>query len=366
MGLKDDMTAPRTAARPVAETDWLHTGSTLLNLALSGRPDGGFAKRKYFWIVGDSSSGKTFLTLTCLAEASINPEFDGYDFIFDNAEDGALMNMRKYFGRRMAERLQPPDEDDGVPVYSEIIEDFYFHLDDRFTAVEKGKGNPFIYVLDSMDALSSNYEGKKFQEKKRERRGGAKAKGDYGDGKAKMNSTYIRSIVGRLRKTGSILIVLSQTRDNIDAGMFEEQQTHAGGRALKFYATAQLWSSVGKRLKKEVKEQKRQVGIVCRVAVKKNRLTGKEWTVEFPIYHSAGIDDVGGCIDFLVKEKHWPRNSSGTIDGTKDIDECKGRREALVRWIEENDMEDDLQEIVADVWRNIEAATRVERKSKYD
>ena len=41
--------------------DFLSTGSTLLNLACTGKPYRGFAKGKYYFIVGDSSSGKTFL-----------------------------------------------------------------------------------------------------------------------------------------------------------------------------------------------------------------------------------------------------------------------------------------------------------------
>ena len=55
--------------------DFVSTGSTLLNLACTGFPDRGFAKGYYYFIVGDSESGKTWLALTCLAEASINKNF---------------------------------------------------------------------------------------------------------------------------------------------------------------------------------------------------------------------------------------------------------------------------------------------------
>ena len=40
--------------------DFVSTGSTLLNLASTGKIDNGFAKGKYYYIVGDSASGKTF------------------------------------------------------------------------------------------------------------------------------------------------------------------------------------------------------------------------------------------------------------------------------------------------------------------
>ena len=76
--------------------DFLSTGSTLLNLACTGFPNRGFVKGRYYFIVGDSTSGKTWLSLTCLAEASINPNFKDYRFIYDNAEDGALMDITRF------------------------------------------------------------------------------------------------------------------------------------------------------------------------------------------------------------------------------------------------------------------------------
>lgn len=344
---------------PIPDTDLLKTGSTVLDLAISGRRAGGFAKGKYFWIVGDSSSGKTFLTLTCLAEASIDPNFADYRFIYDNGEDGALMDMTHFFGHGMAERLEAPATADGEPVYSDTIEDFYYHLDDAFN-----EGRPFVYVLDSMDALDSTYSAKKFDEAKTASRKGTKAKGDYGDGKAKINSTRIRHVVRQLRATGSILIVLSQTRDKLDASMFEEQQTHAGGRALKFYATVQLWSSVGKRIKKTVNDREVVVGVTCRVKTKKNRLTGRERMVEFPIYYATGIDDIGGMIDFLTTWKVWPK-TGGRVDATKHFDDVKLRRADLITWVEENDARTELEDICEAAWAGIEAKLTTERKSKY-
>lgn len=350
----------------IPDADLLKTGSTVLDLAISGRRAGGFSKGKYFWVVGDSSSGKTFLTLTCLAEASLNKNFDKYRFIFDNAEDGALMDPVKYFGPRMAKRLEPPAVEDGVPVFSRTIEQFYHHLDDATHAANAAGGRPFIYVLDSMDSLDSKYAAAKFQEQKKAARGGKEAKGDYGDGKAKINSTSIRRVIGDLRATGSILIILSQTRDDIVAGIFDEPQTHAGGHALKFYATVQLWSSVGSKIRKKVNDREVVVGVHCRVKIKKNRLTGKERTVEFPIYYDTGIDDIGGMVDWLTYWGIWPVNKQGFIDAGAAWDGIQKRREDLIEWIEEKDMRADLEDVVADGWAAVEKKLLVRRKSKYE
>lgn len=344
----------------------LSTGSTLVNLAISGDPHGGIPAGKYVFFVGDSASGKTFLALTCFAEAQLSKHFSSYRMIFDNVEDGALMDIRRYFGAAVADRLEPPaKDDDGEPLPSTTIEDFYFNIDDALQKAAKS-GVPFIYVLDSMDSLSSDYEGKKFLEAKTASRKGKDAKGSYGDGKAKTNSTYLRRVVAGLRDTGSILIIICQTRDNIDAGLFEPSKTRSGGHALQFYAAVELWTGIRKRLKRTVHDKERQVGIVASVAVKKNRITGKEWQVTVPLYWSHGIDDVGGCVDYLAEEKHWPVSKEGKINGSGDFKGCEGNREKVVRFIEENGMEDDLRDLVAEVWAGVEQACRVKRKPRYE
>ncbi len=366
----------------VARKDWLSSGSTLLNLALSGTTYGAFAKGKYFWVVGDSSSGKTFLTLTAFAEASINPEFDNYDLIFDNAEDGALMNIEKFYGKKLANRLQPPRSRNGVPVYSRTIEQFYYTLHDRLTLVESGKAQPFLYLLDSMDALSSKAEMEKFNKKANAAVSGAVVAGDYGDGKAIVNSRNIRTLTGRLRDTKCMAIILGQTRDKLNAGLFDpDKQTVAGGRALKFYASWQIWLSVGRELHKEVNGNKREIGIISHLKIRKNRLTGKNWNVDVPIYWSTGIDEVGSMVDFLIDEKHWNSGQSDqpvskNPDDKKKPDRKSGKiiapefnfegpRIKLIRHIEDNNLELDLRTTVAEVFQEIEDACVVHRKPRY-
>ena len=338
----------------------LSSGSTLMNMACSGHPDWAMVTGKYYWMAGSSSSGKTFLTLTFMAEASINPAFDGYDLIYDNVEDGAMMDFERYFGPKAAARIQPPKPG---PVFSRYVADFYHNLDDRIAAARKKNGRPFIYLLDSMDSLDAESTTKKFRAAKKPKADGTAAAGDYGMEKAKMNSERLRVACADLRDTNSILIILSQVRENINGGMFEPDEITAGGRALKFYATWQLWSSVARTLTKTINGQDRQTGIVSRVKVKKNRLSGKEWSVEIPLYWSHGLDDVGGCVDFLIKEKCWKKNDDGIVFATDLGLECK--RGELIDKIEHGRLYNDLKEAVVRVWADIEAQSQVHRQSKY-
>jgi RecA/RadA recombinase len=345
----------------VAADNLLSTGSTLLNLACTGHWQGGFAKGMYFLLVGDSRSGKTFVSRTCLAEAARNPNFSDYRFIFDDVEGGALMDVERFFGKKMAERLEPPAKnEDGSPHYSETIEDFYFNLDDAL-----GHGSPCIYILDSTDALSSNAEVKKFAEKKKASRKGTETSGDYGDGKARVNSRMIRSVLAKLRDTGSILIVINQTRANVGASMFEPQKIRSGGNALTFYATVEAWLSCGPPIKKTKFEKERVVGLQSRIAIKKNRFTGKTRTVSVPINTEFGIDDIKGCIEYLLSESKasgWKKTGQkiNTV-GFGVLTEAK-----LIEKVQEEGLEEKLSAIVGKTWTKIEEACAEERKPRYE
>lgn len=343
----------------VPSKDLLSTGSTLVNLACSGRVAGAYAKGSYVFFVGDSESGKTFLALTCFAEANRNRNFADYRLIYDNVEDGALMDWAAYFGPTAAERIEAPSMKADAPVYSETVEDFYYHIDDAHKA-----GRPFIYVLDSMDALVPRSELEKFKKQKAASRNNKEEAGDYGTAKAKLNSHHLRLVLPKLKAMGSILIIISQTRDSLATFGFGEKKTRAGGKALKFYATLEIWTSVRDTLRKTVGGKPRAYGITTQVDIKKNRLQGKKRRVFVPILHDYGIDDVGSCVDYLLDEGHW-KETSGKIHAPEFSEEQLSRTK-LIRKIEDEESERELRKIVADKWNSIEAELKTNRKARYE
>ena len=347
-------------AKPaLSKENAISTGSTLLNLACTDHPAYGFRKGGYYYLVGDSTSGKTWLSLSCFAEAASNPAFKDYRFIFDDVEGGALMNVEHYFGKEVARRMTLPAVVDGIPVCSDTVEDFYYNITDALKV-----GKPFIYVLDSQDALDSHAAGEKFEKRKEAHRKGVDSAGSYGDGKAKIHSENIRHVLSGLRKTGSILIIIGQTRDNL--GMGFEQKTRAGGRALRFYANLEIWTSLALKIKKSVRGKDRTIGVNCQAEVKKNRVTGKvgkDRIVKIPIYYDYGIDDIGSCVDYLVAEKHWKKNGQRI-----EADELlfTGLRTKLIQYIEEEGLEHQVRKITGKLWRTIEEECHLPRKKRYE
>ncbi|RLF30292.1 MAG: hypothetical protein DRN14_00100 [Thermoplasmata archaeon] len=346
-------------AMEVSRRNLLSSGSTLLNLACSNNPFGAFLKGKYYFLVGDSTSGKTFLAMTCFAEALISSQFKNYRLIYDNVEDGCLLDLEKLFNAEVRDRVEPPEMGEDGPVYSYLVEEFYYHVDD---AIERAKkdGRPFVYVLDSMDSLTSESETDKFEQHKDAHRKGKDTPGSYGDGKAKRNSEGLRKVLKGLRDTGSILIIISQTRDNIGFGF--EKKTRSGGHALKFYATVEIWSSLAGAIKKTVKGRDRQIGIHVKLKVKKNRITGESHEVQTDIYPSYGIDDIGSCIDYLVAEKWWMKKKS-LIEAPEF--EVTLTRQKLIAHIEENGLSRKLQRVVGECWNDVREACDIHRQGRY-
>lgn len=359
----------KRAIEPPDFAGGLSTGSTLLNLACTGRPGVGFVPGGLYLFVGDSNSGKTFFSLASMAEAAYSKRYDDYQLIYDGGEYGAQMNLAEFFGPKMAARIRPPGWVEGVPTPSHFVEDFYFALDDAM------RRSPVIYVLDSMDVLSSNEEEKKYLELKKAHARGVEAKGSYGDGKAKKNSQFVRQLVPKIERTKSIVIIIAQTRDNVGAGPFSfDDQTRSGGHALTFYAQVELWSSIKKQLTKDVKltgghadAKRRHIGNLCEISIERSRYTGRKAKVTVPIYHRTGIDEIGSCVDYLIEEGFWKKADKGGVVEAPEF-QFKGTVEKLVRKIddpEHPELERQLRCLVAQVWSEITEASGVERRRRY-
>lgn len=343
----------------IPSIDFLNSGSTMLNLACTGNPYRCFAKGRYYFFVGDSGSGKTMLCLTCFAEACINEHFNDYRLIYDNVEDGALMDLAHFFGEQVEERLEPPQGTIDSPVFSKTIEDFYFSIDDALAG-----DRPFIYVLDSMDALDSIADQEKFKKQKKARRSNNKKEaGSFQMSKAKYNSTHMNAVVAGLRDTGSILIIICQTRANVGFGF--ETKTRAGGESLKFYSALEIWTKTVGKIYKTVRGNKQQIGIQCNCKLKKNRINGRERQIDIPLFHSTDvvIDDTGSCIDYLLKYKHWKKSGSSIV--AKEFNQ-KMMYEKLIEYIEGSDARiDKLRRVTHKLWSNVEKASQVTRKKRY-
>jgi len=166
----------------------------------------------------------------------------------------------------------------------------------------------------------------------------------------------------KIKDTGSIVVIVSQTRDDINPRTFSTK-TRSGGKALKFYASHEYWLAVGGTWEKEVRKKKRKIGMFTEAKVSKNSITGKQRQVRFPLSYSYGVDDIRANIDFLIEEGHWKGTKEKVTARDMDFD---GTKNELVDKVEVEELEDDLAELVEEVWHEIEEAMLTDRKKRYE
>ena len=341
----------------------IQSGSTLLNLACTDRPEGAFALGRMVTLPGGSASGKTMLMFTMLAECSCDQNFDKYEFIYDDGEetiDG--FDVGNLFGEKLVKRISAPITlDNGSPLYSETIQDFKANI-----LTKVNEGIPFIYILDSLDSLTTNEELEKEYKQALAR---AKSpedvkelKGSFKTEKAKAVGETLRMINNKLKHTKSVLFIVQQERANIGV-IFGSKKTTSGGNAPIYYSTHQVWLNKKSTIYKEVKGQKRAIGNKVVAKVTKNKITGKLRNIEFDVYYSYGIDDIASCVDFLLSAGHW-KKSGQTIKAVElDIEATKSN---LIEKIENGGLQKALQKITGEVWNEIEESVRPKRKRKYE
>jgi len=338
------------------------SGSTLLNCACSDNPLGAFALGKIVTLPGESVSGKTMLALTMMAECAADPRFDEYDLTYDDGEESLTMDIGYLFGTELERRLKAPAWDDEAdePVYSNTIQDVKSYVLKRCK-----EDKPFIYILDSLDALTSDEEldkeYKKVIAKATSDEAVKELKGSYKTEKAKHIGETLRMINGSLKHTKSAIFIVQQIREKIGTS-FGKQTTTSGGRAPFFYSTHQIWFNKIATHKRTVNKIERKTGVKVNAEVTKNKVTGKIRDVTFDIYYDYGIDDVSSCVDFLVQAKHWGKDKETIL--AHDLD-MKAGRPGLIQKIEKEQAEGELQKITGQVWNEIEETIRLGRSRSF-
>ena len=343
---------------------WLPSGSVVLNIRCSGKWDGAYRQGRFINVIGDSHSGKTILVMTGLAHMSIMPKFDHFRLIYDDAEEADSFDHEKMFGIKFAKRIEPPsiDENTRDPVYSETIENFFDNVSDACEL-----GIPFVYVLDSFDSIDADAEVKKEDTNRAHRKAGnySKIKGSFQATKQKKASQMFRQLKTKLKKVGGVVIIISQTRDNLTAGSFEKKY-RAGGKALKFYSSIEMWLAYIGAITKTIDGIKYTNGTDTLAKISKNKFTGQKSECEFPIYPSYGIDDVSACIDFLIHIKYWYKPTKGTKIKAPEFDH-NGTKKNLITKIEKNrkKLEKKLYKLTEKAIKELNKKLVLDRKPKF-
>lgn len=327
----------------------LSLGNTMFNLAVSGKVDVGTGPGRYIWFSGSSSSGKSWLTLAVLAEAARNSAYDNHQLVFFDQERGATFDLAKFFGKKAASRIQMLNVGSLEALY------------DKLTALMKE--GPLVAVLDSFDALTDEAALDKIEEDAKAREANKETAGSYQMAHARIHSSRLRVLVNELADTGSSFIAISQERDAVGATMYEPKTKVSGGRALKYWSSIQVVTSLAGKIEKEIQGKKRLLGHKVRIKVEKNRINGKARDVVLSFVPGFGIDEIGSMLDWLTEEKYLVV-SGGRIKSP--WYEAAYYREELIKRIEDDNREGELRQFLQESWDDLESKLTITRKARYE
>ena len=279
----------------VQEIESTSTGSIGLDIALG---IGGLPKGRVVEIYGPESSGKTTLTLHCIAEE----QKKGGVCAFVDAEHALDPSYAKKLGVNLDELLisQPDTGEQALEITDTLI---------RSGAVS-------MVVVDSVAALTPR----------------AEIEGDMGDhqvgAQARLMSQAMRKLTGSISKSNCMVIFINQIRMKIGV-MFGSPETTSGGNALKFYASVRLdIRRIG-----ALKDKDEIVGNATRVKVVKNKVAPPFKQVEFDIMYGEDISKMGELVDLGVKVGLVEKSGSWYSYGDERIGQ--GRENAKI-FLQEN------------------------------
>ena len=257
---------------PTDIKEFISTGSTMLDLAISNRPDGGIAVGRITELNGLESSGKSLVGAHLLSET----QKKGGVAVYIDTETAVSEEFLGVIG---------VDINNMLYLHLETVEDIFEAIEEIVTKVRESDKDRLVTILvDSLAAASTKVElNADFD------------KDGWATSKAIVISKAMRKFTQMIGRQRVALVFTNQLRVKLGA-MFGDPYTTSGGKALPFHASTRI------RLKNkgQIKDNKKNViGMTILAQVIKNRLGPPLRKAEFPLYFESGVDDEGSWLQVL-------------------------------------------------------------------
>ncbi len=289
----------------------ISTGSLSLDIALG---IGGLPRGRIVEIYGPESSGKTTLSLHCIAEGQKN----GGNVAFIDVEHALDPTYAEALGVDIDSLLvsQPDTGEDALEIAEALI---------RSGAID-------VIVVDSVAALVPKSE----------------IEGEMGDSHvglhARLMSQALRKLAGAINKSNCVAIFINQLREKVGV-IYGNPEVTTGGRALKFYSSVRI----DVRRIETLKIGGEMVGNRTRAKVVKNKIAPPFKEAEFDIMYGKGISRIGELVDLSVQADVIQKAGAWFSYNGERLGQG---RENVKEFLKNN--EEMAQKIEKDLWNNID------------
>ena len=257
----------------VEVVDWLSTGSSMLDLAISNRPHGGMPVGRIVEIIGLEGTGKSLLAAHILASV----QRKGGIAIFIDVESAVSRGFLMAIG---------VDESKMLYVQLETIEDVLEAVESIIVRVRASNKDKLVaIVVDSVAGAATRSEID-----------GDFDKEGWNTDKAIVLSQGMRKLTNMISKQHILLVLTNQLRMKLGV-TFGNKYTTSGGLGIRFH------SSVRIELKRvdDIVEKNVAVGLKVRATAIKNRVGPPKRSAEFNIFFDRGIDDYSSWLEVMVE-----------------------------------------------------------------
>jgi recombination protein RecA len=261
---------------PSTITDWVSTGNTMLDLAVSNRPHGGLPVGRITTLTGLEGTGKSLICAHIVAET----QKKGGQAVYIDTEAASAPEFWTSLGVDLNSMLYMP-----IPT----IEDAFQYVENIIGIIRKSnKDRLCTIIVDSIAGASTKQE----LEASYERKG-------FATGKALIVSEAMRKLTNIIAKQRVLVVFTNQLRQNLQAMAFGDKWVEPCGKATSFHSSVKIRFETIQKLKDKDKEI---IGTFTRATVRKNRLGPPFRKAEFNVYFDSGIADYQSWIETAKKK----------------------------------------------------------------
>jgi len=264
---------------PTDLTEWISTGSSILDLAISNRPNGGLPVGRITEITGMEASGKSLLAAHLLA----NTQKKGGLAVYIDTENAMNEEFLRAIGIDISKMLY---------IQLETVEDIFEVIENIILKIKESDKNRLVTIaVDSVAAATTKVEQAQDYDKE-----------GWATSKAIVLSKGMRKITQLIGRERVALIFTNQLRQKLGV-MFGDPWTTSGGKAIQFHASCRLRLKAAGQIKAKVQGKEQTIGIKTKAIVVKNRMGPPLRTAEFNIFFESGIDDTGSWLQVMKDYK---------------------------------------------------------------